>query len=584
MFAKQCLTGWVRHWASLILCTVLAPGSAFAQSPGFDLIIANGRILDGTGNVDFPSDIGIRGDQIVRIGDLSGASAKRVIDAEGLYVAPGFIDLHSHADSGLISDEIEGRRAHNLVSQGLTTVVGAADGRNRLWPLTAEFAAYERLGIAMNMVPMVGHSTIRLQVMGDDYEREATEREVAAMKALLRDGMDAGAWGLGAGLEYRPARFSSEQEVLELASVLPRYDGFYIAHQRSEPTMPMWQLPSIVDGWPIDGLQALEETINIARETGVRVVASHVKARGRASWGRSSHDIALADAARDEGLAVYFDQYAYETNGGGPQVMVPLWAFAPPGFDRTGGNDDPRLRRSGVLDQHRPNLRSNLADPATRKLIERDIEWIVNHQGGPDRHIIVDHPDRALLGKTLLEAADAREESYVDTILNFALSGYEDVPGGFWMRGHSMHEMDVHNYMRQEYTATSSDAGIIDVAGLEGRPGTHPRMYGAFVRKIAHYAKDRKVISLPFAIRSSTGLPAQIIGLRDRGYLREGYKADIVVFDYDRIRDRATVMERDLYAEGIEYVLVNGTAVLDTGKLTGALPGVIVKRTGDSVR
>ena len=556
-------------------------GISHAQDSTYDVIIKNGRILDGTGNVDFRADIGIRGDVISTIGNLEGSSAKRVIDAEGRFVSPGFIDLHSHADRGLISDELEGRRAHNLISQGLTTVLGAADGRNREWPLAREFEAYRSLGIALNVVPMVGHTTARQEVLGD-AAREATPQEIEAMKALVREGMEEGAWGLNAGLEYRPARFSTPEEVIEVASVVADYDGFYIAHQRSEPTMPMWQLPSIVGGWPIDGLQALEETINIARETGVRVVASHVKARGRASWGRSMYDIALADAARDEGLQVYFDQYPYESNGGNPQIMMPRWAFAPPGFDRSGGTDDPLLQSPEVVGEHRANLRANLDDPATRKLIERDIEWLVNHQGGAARHIIVDHPDDSLFGKTLADVSEARGESYIDTIVNFALTGFEDVPGGFWMRGHSMHEMDIDNYMRQEYTATSSDAGIIDVPGLEGRLGSHPRMYGAFVRKIARYVKDRNVISLPFAIRSSTGLPAQIVGLRDRGYIREGYKADIVVFDFERLRDYATVIERDRYSDGIDYVFVNGQIAVDKGELTGALAGVVVRRADDT--
>ena len=284
----------------LIFCGWL--GVSQAQDSTYDVIIKNGRILDGTGNVDFQADIGIRADVIVTIGQLEDTDAERVIDAEGLFVSPGFIDLHSHADSGLISEELEPRRAHNLISQGLTTILGAADGRNREWPLATELEGYQSQGIALNVIPMVGHTTIRKEVLGEDAAREATPREIEAMKALLRDGMETGAWGLGAGLEYRPARFSTPEEVVEVASVLADYDGFYIAHQRSEPTMPMWQLPSIVDDWPIDGLQALEETINIARETGIRVVASHVKARGRASWGRSMHDIALADAAREGGL------------------------------------------------------------------------------------------------------------------------------------------------------------------------------------------------------------------------------------------------------------------------------------------
>lgn len=204
-------------------------GISQAQDSTYDVIIKNGRILDGSGNVDFRADVGIRADIIVTIGELEGSGAKPVIDAEGLFVSPGFIDLHSHADRGLISEELEARRAHNLISQGLTTVLGGADGRNRDWPLAREFEAYRSQGIALNVIPMVGHSTIRREILGEDAAREATPQEIEAMKALLREGMETGAWGLGAGLEYRPARFSTPEEVVEVAFVLADYDGFYIA-------------------------------------------------------------------------------------------------------------------------------------------------------------------------------------------------------------------------------------------------------------------------------------------------------------------------------------------------------------------
>ncbi len=567
------------------------PASATAQE--FDMLIRNGRILDGSGNPDFQADIGIRGDRIVAIGRLPSASAARTIDAAGLFISPGFIDVHSHADGSLASDNVEARRAHNLIAQGITTVVGGADGRNARWPVAAEKAAYEKLGIGQNVVLMVGHGTVRQQVMGDDYEREATPDEVARMQAMVRQGMEEGAWGLGAGPEYRPGRFSAPEEIVALARVVADYNGFYFAHQRSEAALPMWQLASIVDGKPVDGLQALEETINIARETGIRVVASHIKTRGRASWGRSHGDVQLINEARAEGLQVYADQYPYNT-GGGPREMMPSWAFAPSNYDRRGGQDDPRLRDSGFeasnfdearrtgprgSDRRLENLRRNLADPATRKLIEQDIEYLVKYWSGPLTHIIMAAPDPELIGKSLAEVARTRGENYVETVIHYTLAAAESRPGGrFTMRVSSMNELDVENYMRQDWTATSSDAGIDDPS----RPspaGMHPRLYGAFVRKIAEYVKDRGIITLPFAVRAGTGLPAQIIGLQDRGYVIEGFKADIVIFDFDSLQDRATAMQPNLYSEGIRYVIVNGQMSVDNGQLTGALPGVVIDRT-----
>ncbi len=573
---------------SLIRVSLLAWMAGFpltVAAQDFDVLIRNGRVLDGTGNPDFRADIGIRGDRIIAIGRLSDATATRTVDAGGLFVAPGFIDLHSHADRFLAGDAVEGRRAHNLVMQGITTVVGGADGRNLRWPLSAERAAYEHLGIGQNVVLMVGHSTVRRQVMGDDHEREATPQEIARMQTLVRQGMEEGAWGLGAGLEYRPARFSSTEEVVELARVVADYDGFYIAHQRNESAFPMWYLPGITAEPPMDGHGALRETIEIARKTGVRVVASHIKTGGRASWGRSVSDIQRIEQARAEGLQVYADQYPYTHGGGGGRIMVPGWAFATPGFDRRGGQDDPRLRRPEVLRNHRENLRRNLADPATRHLIERDIQYLVDYWAGPEHQIVLSHPDASMVGRTLADLAASRGERPIETILHYALNPYEDEPGGgLSLRRHSIHEFDIENYMRQEWTATGSDATIIDVPGMPGGPGSHPRDYGTFVRKIAEYAKDRGVISLPFAVRSSSGLPAQIIGLRDRGYLREGYKADLIVFDYDALRDRATVLQPNRYSEGIVHVLINGQFSVEEGLLMGLLPGVVIDRKAATPR
>ncbi len=563
---------------------LLVSGPTPAAAQHFDVLIRGGRVIDGTGNDWFRADVAIDGDRIVRIGRLEGVTADRVVDATGLYVTPGFIDLHSHADRAMTSEHLEARRAKSLNSQGLTTVVGGADGRNTAWPLQDEMSALERDGHAMNFVPMVGHSTVRAQVMGDDYERPATTAEVERMKELVRQGMEAGAWGLGAGVEYRPARFSEPGEVIALAGAVAPFDGFYVAHQRSEAAMPLWQLPSNVDDWPVDGLQALEETIDIARETGIRVVASHHKARGRSAFGRSGHDTVVVNRARDEGLEVYLDVYPYETFGGGPRPMIPRWSLVHDTVDTSGGRDSPVYGTERIFDQARDHLRRRWADPSIRAVISRDIAWIVDHNGGADRVVVVDYPDSAYVGKTLAELAREQGTAFDEVVVKMALEGYPDVVGGAWTRGYGIHDLDVVNYYQQEYTATSSDAAVSGVAGVpafESRPGAHPRHFGAFTRKIAHYVKDLQAISLPFAIRSMTALPARIVGLPDRGLLREGYKADVVIFDLDRVRDRATVLEPDRFSEGIDYVMVNGVFTVDDGRFTDALPGVVIRR-GDA--
>ena len=566
------------------LALALAAQTAAAQD--YDIIIRGGRVLDGTGNDWFGADIAINGEEIVRIGRMPDATARRVIDATGMYVSPGFIDLHSHSDQAMMSQFPEARRAKSLNSQGLTTVIGGPDGRNVRWPLSAEVAALQDQGHAMNFVPMVGHSTVRNAVMGDDYERPATADEVARMRQLVRQGMEAGAWGLGAGIEYRPARFSDPEEIIALASEVAPYDGFYVAHQRSEATMPLWQLPSNVEDWPVDGLQGLQETINIARETGIRVVASHHKARGRSSFGRSGHDTLVVNAARAEGLEVYLDVYPYETFGGGARPMIPRWSLVADGVDVSGGRDSPVYYAAGIFSDAQAHLARRWNDPGTRERIARDIAWIVDHNGGEERVVVVDYPDATFVGKTLTELAGEMGVTFQEVVVHMALNGYPEVIGGAWTRGYGIHDVDVVNYYRQEYTATASDAGVSGVAGVPefaSRPGAHPRHFGAFTRKIAHYVKDLQAISLPFAVRSMTGLPARIIGLEDRGLLREGYKADVVIFDYERLRDRATVLEPDLYSEGVDYVMVNGVLTIDNGEFTDALPGEVVLRGGRPV-
>ena len=555
----------------------LVAAQALAQ-PAYDLLLAGGLVFDGSGNPAVRADVGIRGDEVVAIGRLAGKEghdATRTIEVTGLYLAPGWVDLHSHADRSLAGDNMEERKAVNLVAQGITTVVMGADGRNPVWPIRDEIAAYESRGVGLNVVPMVGHSTVRLQVMAADHERPATDGEVARMAELVREGMDDGAWGLGAGPEYRPARFSETEEIIALAHVVADYDGFYYSHQRSQSPMPRWQVPSIVDGPTLTGTDGMAETIRIGRETGIRVVGTHIKAKGPSSWGHSAKDVHAIKQARAQGVQVFLDQYPFETFGGGPVGVIPVWGFAPPGTDRSGGLDDPMWRTPGLRSLE--NLEANLADDTTRAELMRDLEQQIDLFGGADRLIVVLFPeDPSLVGQTVAAVADDSGQSVAETLIDFARTGNEELLHGVLIRPIAGDRFDVDTYMMQDFTATSTDAGI----ALEATPGRHPRYWGSYTRKIAHYTRDRGIISLPFMVRSSSSLPAAIVGMTDRGCLRVGCKADIVAFDYDKVEDNSTIMNPDGAPQGIPWVLINGQIAIEDGQSTGALAGVVIKRGG----
>lgn len=553
-------------FASLFLSLLI--GRIPGQAPSYDILIRGGRVIDGTGNPWFSADVAVTDGRIVAIGRLEGATATRVIDARGLYVVPGFIDLHSHADEGLGAPRT--RANPNMIMQGVTTVVVNQDGRSP-WPIAEQKALYERQGIGTNVVLMVGHGTVRSLVMKEDFRRPATPEEIERMKALVRQGLEEGAFGLSAGLEYVPGRWSTTEELVELTKVVAAYGGFYIAHQRSEGRDPMWKNAS--DPTPsVDLLQAVKETIEISARSGVVAVASHLKAKGASYWGSSYAAVRLIAEARERGLPVYADQYPYDTTGtDGQTVLIPLWALAEEGVDVGGQLGQLARGRAEVFARLTENLQRRLADPKVREKIRADIAHEIDRRGGADRIIVYEFSDPKLVGKSLGEIARERGEDPVDTALWMQLNGL-DRPGGARMRGFSLSELDIEHIMRQEFTATCSDAGT--VAFGEGIP--HPRYYGAFPRKIRRYVFERGVISLPFAIRSMTSLPAQIIGLRDRGVLREGYWADITIFDPEKIADRATYENPHQYAEGIRYVLVNGEFVVDEGKITGKLPGRVL--------
>ena len=578
--------GLTRACACMAMAGFFGVSQLAAQS--YDLLIRGCRVLDGTGNPEVVADVAIRDGVIVAVGNLESATAGRTIDANGMHVTPGFIDMHSHADRTLYAGDANDRAAANLVAQGITTIVVGPDGRNPVWPISAEIAGYESLGVGLNIVPMVGHGSVRGEVMGDDYERHATPEEVALMKALVRMGMEEGAWGLGAGPEYRPGRFSTTEEIIALAGVVSDYDGFYYAHQRSQSPLPLWLTPSIVDeytppptwpeGWRLTATDGMHETIRIGRETGIRVVGTHIKAKGPRTWGQSAIDVMAIDRARAEGVQVYLDQYPYETFGGGSVEVIPRWYYAPIGTDRSGGLDAPDWGREGLLVNWNENLRGHLQDPVLSIELVTDVEYILDLQGGADRHIIVISPrDESLVGRTLGDLARENRLSAVEQVLQLALDlGTATLRSGVRFRGLAGSAEDVERYMRQDYTATSTDGGVV----AHARPGQHPRYYGTYPHKIATYVRDKGTITLPFFVRSSTGLPAQIVGLRDRGYVREGQVADLVIFDYEEVQDHATITNPGGGNDGIEYVFVNGEAVVDRGLVTGALPGMVLRRGG----
>lgn len=542
----------------------VAPLADAPQPASYDLLIRHGRVLDGSGNPWFIADIAVKDGRIAAIGELDAATAARTIDARGRFVSPGFIDIHSHSDRGLGREAL--KHNINMVAQGITLSVVNQDGRSP-WPLRDQKARYEQQGIGSNAALMVGHGAVRTRVMGDRANQPATDADIAAMQALVDQGMQDGGYGLSTGLEYAPGRFSEPREVIELTRAVKKHGGFYISHERSEGRDPMWHVAS--DPTPyVDLLDAVKETIAIGRETGVPVIASHLKAKGADFWGASHAATRLIREAREQGVEVYADQYPYDTSGSdGSTVVIPMWALAARGSTvaaQVGDTVRPDLR------DLKANLQARLADPEDAARIRRDIEHEIIRRGGPSRVVLYEFPDTKYVEKSLEWIAKDRGVSPVDAAIWVQLNG-RPRPGGGRMRGYSLSEIDIEHIMQQDFTATCTDGST--VAFGNGVP--HARFYGTMPRKIRRYAMDRGVISLPFAIRSMTSLPAQIMRLADRGWIREGYWADLVIFE-ESVADHATFTEPHQYPTGIPFVFVNGVAVVDEGKFTKALPGKVL--------
>ncbi|MCG8466923.1 MAG: amidohydrolase family protein [Gemmatimonadetes bacterium] len=558
-------TSWI---APLLALVVVAPVTG-QDAERFDTLLRGGRVLDGTGNPWFRADVGIREGRIAALGDLRDASAERVIELDGRYVVPGFIDIHSHADQGLDapgepgSEGARRRAAPNLVSQGVTTVVVNQDGGGP-WPIAEQRSRLEERGHGPNAALMVGHNTIRARALGSDFRRPATPAEVERMTEMVERGMAEGAFGLSAGLEYVPGRWSETSELFPLVSAAGRGGGIFIVHERSSGMTPMWFWPSQDDPGPPTMIQTILEDIEIAERTGVTTVATHIKARGADFWGAGRALIDLIDRARARGVPIWADQYPYNTTGSdGSTVLIPRWLLT-------------RAEEAGEDRDFAEPLEAALADAGLGELVRMDIAHEISRRGGAESLVVMEHIDPNLVGLTIAELSARWDVFPVDAAIRIQIEGDRTRPGGARIRGFSLSEIDVEQLSAKPWLITASDAGI----ALPTDGPVHARFYGTFPRKIKRYAMEAGVLSIEDAVRSATSLPAQVLGLDDRGMIREGFVADVAVLDLDRLADNATFFEPHQYPSGVDYVLVGGTFVVDDGDLTWELPGEILTPAG----
>jgi N-acyl-D-amino-acid deacylase len=519
---------------SLLLVLLLA-GSASAQQPRYDILITNGTVIDGTGAPRYRADVAITGDRVVAVSRtaLARANARRVIDATGRIVAPGFIDLHAHLEP---LPQLPGARS--AVSQGVTLALGGPDGSSP-WPLASYMSAREKQRIGINVAYLVGHNTVRRAVMGT-ADRAPTADELARMRAMIARGMHDGAFGMSTGLKYIPGTYSNVDEVVALAQVAADSGGIYTSHLREEGL-------GLIEG--------VAEALEIGRRAHIPIELTHHKAVGQAMWGKSVVTLHMLDSARAAGVDVMADVYPYTATHTGISVLIPSWALA--------DGDSAFVRR--------------LADPVLADSIRRGIIFnILNDRGGGDISRVqfakVDW-ERTLEGQTLADWA--RQRGMAPTPENGALLVIEaQRKGGANAIYHVLDEDDVRRILRHPMAMVASD-GRLSTPG-EGHP--HPRGYGTFPRVLGHYVRDEHVLTLEEGVHKMTGMPAARLGLKDRGVLRAGAAADVVVFDADRIADKATFENPHQYAVGIDYVLVNGVAAVDGGKYTDSRAGRVLRR------
>jgi N-acyl-D-amino-acid deacylase len=505
---------------------------ALAVAADFDVLIRNARVIDGAGNPWFRADVGVKDGRIAALGNLASASTTRLIDARQRILAPGFIDVHTHVEATV--EKVP--RGDNYLLDGVTTIVTGNCGGSRV-NLAQWFAQLERLPLGLNLASLIGHNSVRSEVMGT-ANRPATPEEIQKMQALVDQAMRDGAVGFSTGLIYIPGTYSDTAEVVALAQAAARHGGVYASHMRDE-------------GERIR--QAIDEAVHVGRQTGMPVQISHFKIDNRKLWGASVHSLAQLEQYRREGIDVVVDQYPYDHSSTNLGITLPSWALAD--------------GRDAILER--------LRSPATRARIKKEMLALLAEKGHSDYSyatVASFDVDRSLEGKTISAINRARRRKptpadEAETILDILEKG---MPG---MVYHSMGMDDVDRILRYPHTAIASDGGIREFG--VGMP--HPRSYGTNARVLAEFVRKRNVITLEDAIRRMTSLPARTFGFRDRGLVREGLAADLVVFDPARVQDKATYQQPHQYTEGFDWVLVNGVIMVDNGELTQARGGRILR-------
>jgi N-acyl-D-amino-acid deacylase len=508
-----------------------------AQPSQYDLLLKNGRIVDGTGSPWFRGDVAIKGDVIAAIAPEIDGIATRVIDVADSVIAPGFIDIHTHARRGIF----EVPTAANYVRQGVTTLMEGPDGSSDV-PLAPFLAKLEALQKSVNVGSFIGQGTIRSRVIGD-VNRAATPDEVARMRALVEQGMKDGAFGLSTGLFYVPGTFTPTEEVIELARVAGRFGGSHVSHQRDDASKV---------------LDSVKETIAIGEKGGLPTQVTHHKVIGKANWGKSVETLRLIDDARARGVDVTIDQYPYTASSTSiGSALLPAWA----------------------LEGGRQQTLARLKDPSQRAKIKTESAAMIRDErgGGDPKNVQLANCswDASLAGKTLADVTKQRDmEPTVENAAEGAMWIVEQ--GGCQAIFHAMSDEDLERIIRHPATMIASDGEI----PIFGRANPHPRSYGTFARVLAVYVRDKKLLTLEDAVRKMTAAPAARLALSDRGVLRRGLKADIAVFDPARVRDLASYVQPHQYAEGFSQVIVNGQVVFENGAMTDARPGRVLYGPG----
>jgi N-acyl-D-amino-acid deacylase len=524
--------------AFLALATALSGDRRAVSAPAeFDLIISGGRVIDGTGNPWFNADVALKDGRIAEIGRISPSRAARVIDAKDLIVAPGFIDVHTHIEGGILDLPA----AENFLRMGVTSVVTGNCGGSAL-PLGEWFTRLEQKGISINVAALVGHNTVRHAGMNGDFDRPPTTEELQKMRELVDQAMRDGAVGFSTGLEYIPGTYARTDEIAEMAKVSAKYGGVYASHMRNED---------------IDIEKSINETLAVGAQAGCPVEISHFKVSSKSRWGASAITIKMVEDARAQGRQVTVDQYLYPAGSTGIGILFPSWLFE-------GGNDKTRERLQDAATRERVK-REMIAKSAQGGFKDFSFAYVANHRA-----------NQSFNGKNIPEITkivkqktdvNSQAEQAIDLLL----------AGGAQMVLHKMSDQDVERIFKQPFTMVASDAGVLDP---EGSSVPHPRGFGNNARVLGVYVREKRLVGLEEAIRKMSSLPAQTFNLWDRGLLRPGMAADVVIFDEKTVADRATFEQPKQYAAGIDYVIVNGQVVIEKGSHSGAKSGKILRARG----